>query len=92
MHYLPVMPEIDYEMLGHVRSGRNRRQIVNRLTEGPSTPSDLADEFQTSKQNVSQTLSDLRDAGVVHRLNETSRVTYYGLTEQGERVAEELEA
>lgn len=86
------MPEIDYEMLAHVRSGRSRQQIVDRLTEGPSTPSDLADEFQTSKQNVTNTLSDLREAGVVHKLNESSRVTYYGLTKAGERVSEELEA
>jgi DNA-binding transcriptional ArsR family regulator len=86
------MPEIDYEMLGHVRSGRNRKQIVKRLSDGPSTTRDLADEFQTSQSSISSTLSDLREAGVVHKLNESSRVTYYGLTEQGERVSEELEA
>ena len=44
----------------------SRRSIIERLSTGPCTVSDLADAMPISRPAVSQHLKVLRDAGVVH--------------------------
>lgn len=44
----------------------SRRAIIERLSEGPSTVSELAGAMPISRPAVSQHLKVLRDAGVVH--------------------------
>jgi DNA-binding transcriptional ArsR family regulator len=42
-----------------------RREIVTQLFEGPATTSELADELDSSVQNIHQHLGRLEDAGLV---------------------------
>ncbi len=44
----------------------SRRSIIERLSAGPCTVSDLADAMPISRPAVSQHLKVLRDAGIVH--------------------------
>lgn len=51
-----------WELLGD----SSRRAIVERLSVGPSTVVELAEEMPISRPAVSQHLKKLREAGVVH--------------------------
>ncbi len=44
----------------------SRRTIIERLSEGPCTVTELAGDMTISRPAVSQHLKVLRDAGVVH--------------------------
>jgi DNA-binding transcriptional ArsR family regulator len=44
----------------------SRRAIIERLSAGPCTVTELADEMPISRPAVSQHLKVLREAGVVH--------------------------
>lgn len=44
----------------------SRRAIIERLSTGPCTVAELADEMPISRPAVSQHLKVLREAGVVH--------------------------
>ena len=60
-------------------SDPTRRAVVSRLSQGPATPTDLAEGLPVSRQAVSKHLEVLREAGLVRGRRE-GREHRYSLT------------
>ena len=70
---------VDLDALGRVGlalADDTRRRILVRLIEGPAYPSDLADELDATRANVSNHLGCLRGCGLVVAQPEGRRVRY----------------
>lgn len=61
---------------GHALSDPTRTEILLALLEGPSYPSDLADQLGVSRQGVSNHLACLRGCGLVVTVPEGRRTRY----------------
>lgn len=64
------------ERFGTALADPIRRQVLLRLLEGPSYPSDLLDAIDTSQSNLSNHLACLRGCGLVRTEREGRRVRY----------------
>ena len=53
-----------------------RLRLLDRLRDGEATVQELADELETSQQNVSKHLAMLAEAGVLARRRQGTRVYY----------------
>lgn len=58
----------DWDLIGFVVSSDYRKSVINELSEGPSTPSRLANRTETPIANISHALSQLRDRDCVELL------------------------
>lgn len=70
---------IDLEVLGRVGvalADPTRRRILVELLGGPGYPSELADAFGTTRANLSNHLTCLRECGLVTASAEGRRVRY----------------
>jgi ArsR family transcriptional regulator, cadmium/lead-responsive transcriptional repressor len=62
--------------VGKALADDNRRRILVELLDGPAYPSDLAHSLDTTKANVSNHLTCLRECGLVTAHLEGRRVRY----------------
>ena len=62
--------------VGTALADPTRRRILLALLEGPGYPSDLAEAFGTSRANISNHLTCLRECGLVTAAAEGRRVRY----------------
>lgn len=62
--------------VGTALADPTRRRILVQLLEGPSYPAELAEAFGTSRANLSNHLTCLRDCGLVTATAEGRRVRY----------------
>jgi DNA-binding transcriptional ArsR family regulator len=62
--------------VGTALADPTRRRILVHLTNGPGYPAELADEFATTRANLSNHLSCLRDCGLVTATAEGRRIRY----------------
>ena len=62
--------------IGTALADPTRRGVLDRLLDGPAYPAELADEFATSRANLSNHLACLRDCGLVIATAEGRRVRY----------------
>jgi DNA-binding transcriptional ArsR family regulator len=72
-------PAIDLGFLsrvGKVLADPTRLRVLVALLDGPAYPTDLADAFSTTRANLSNHLSCLRDCGLVTATAEGRRVRY----------------
>ena len=72
-------PTIDLGTLGRVGvalADLTRRRILVHLTDGPGYPAEMADKFATTRANLSNHLSCLRDCGLVSATAEGRRIRY----------------
>ena len=53
-----------------------RRQVLVHLTGGPGYPAEMAEEFGTTRANLSNHLSCLRECGLVTATAEGRRIRY----------------
>lgn len=83
----------DWDLIGFVISSEYRKTVIDELSEGPSTPSRLADSTGNSIANISHALAQLRDRDCVELLVDEDRQKgrVYGLTETGSEVRKGLE-
>lgn len=87
------MTTADWETLSYVAAGRHRRSVITYLDEnGPSTPSTLANHTTQAQRHMSRTLTQLRDRGLVELLvpEDTHKGQFYGLTQDGHEIADQL--
>ena len=70
---------IDLEVLGRVGTALadpTRRRILVELLDGPAYPADMADAYGTTRGNLSNHLTCLRECGLVTATAEGRRVRY----------------
>ena len=83
-----------WDEISYVISSRYRIATLRRLSDGPATPSLIADETDLSIAHVSRALQELRDADLVTLLVSENRRKgrVYGITDAGLEVWETIEA
>ena len=89
------MTESDpWDDVSYVISSRYRIATLRRLSEGPATPSLIADETDLSIAHVSRALQELRDNDLVTLLvsEDRRKGRVYGVTDEGLAVWETIEA
>ena len=84
----------EWDDVSYVISSRYRIATLRRLSDGPATPSRIADDTDMSAAHVSRALQELRDHELVDLLvsEDRKKGRVYGVTEQGEQVWETIEA
>lgn len=82
----------DWELVSRIRRSPNKRKILKLLKERrPMTPTDIADELEIHRNNISEQLGFLRDKGFVKCLNpDDPHHRYYEITEEGKEILEKL--
>ncbi|MFC7045401.1 ArsR family transcriptional regulator [Halobacteriaceae archaeon GCM10025711] len=85
---------VNWDLVSFVIRSRYRVAVLERLAEGPATPSGIADDVDISISHVSRALSGLRARDMVELLvsEDQKKGRVYGITEQGEQVWQLLEA
>jgi len=89
------MTESDpWDDISYVISSRYRIATLRRLSDGPATPSLIADETELSIAHVSRALQELRDADLVTLLvsEQRRKGRVYGITDEGLEVWQTIEA
>lgn len=76
---MAVATELDLGVLSRVGTALadpTRRRVLVHLITGSAYPTELADEFATTRANLSNHLTCLRDCGLVTATAEGRRVRY----------------
>ncbi|MBX0297850.1 winged helix-turn-helix domain-containing protein [Haloarcula nitratireducens] len=83
-----------WDDVSFVISSRYRVGTLQRLADGPATPSLIAEGTDLSMAHVSRALKELQDEGLTTLLvsEDRKKGRVYGLTETGEDVWETIEA
>lgn len=84
----------DWDEISYVISSQYRIDVLEQLSDGPSTPSQIATDTDNSIAHVSRALGDLRNRDLVDLLvsEERTKGRVYGTTEKGETVWSTIEA
>lgn len=71
------MPDLGtLQRIGTALADPTRQRVLVRLLDGAAYPSDLADELATTRANLSNHLTCLRECGLVTATAEGRRVRY----------------
>ena len=62
--------------IGLALADSTRRRVLVQLIDGPGYPAEMAEEFATSRANLSNHLACLRECGLVTAAAEGRRVRY----------------
>lgn len=83
----------NWDLKGFVISSRYRKLVIRELSEGPSTPSRLAERSNATIASISHALSELRERDCVELLVDEDRRKgrVYGLTQTGAALLDDLE-
>ncbi|WP_178915286.1 helix-turn-helix transcriptional regulator [Natronomonas gomsonensis] len=83
----------DWDEIGFIISSKYRISVLNRLVEGPATPSKISEDEDISIASVSHALKQLRERDLVELLVDEDRRKgrVYGITERGERLWTEIQ-
>jgi ArsR family transcriptional regulator, cadmium/lead-responsive transcriptional repressor len=76
---MTVPVQVDLETLARVGTALadpTRRRVLVHLTGSPGYPAEMADDFGTSRANLSNHLTCLRECGLVTATAEGRRVRY----------------
>lgn len=79
------MSSVNWDDISFVISSRYRVVSMQRLSDGPATPSQIAQDEDVGLSHVSRALQELRDRGLVTLLvsDNRNKGRVYGLTEPG---------
>lgn len=85
--------EVDWTTFGFVRASDYRTRVLHALDDGPATPTELGERAGLEITHVSRTLSELQDHDLAELLvpEDTHKGRIYGLTDDGETIATEVE-
>jgi DNA-binding transcriptional ArsR family regulator len=76
---MAVLAAVDLAVLGRVGTALadpTRRRVLVQLVEGPGYPAEMAEDFGTSRANLSNHLACLRECGLVTATAEGRRLRY----------------
>lgn len=78
---------IDWDMVSYAISSQYRLTVLERLAEGPATPTRIATDTDRHVANISRSIQRLRKRGQVELLvpEDRKKGRVYGLTEDGEQ-------
>jgi DNA-binding MarR family transcriptional regulator len=81
---------VDYDALAYVENSQYRVTTVQALLEKPQIPSEIAKDSSHDMAHVSRAITELADKGITELLvsEDTKKGRLYGLTENGEEIAE----
>ena len=80
----------DYELLSFIQGSR-RKVVLQSLEKGVKIPKHIAEECKISISNVSNSLAELLEKGLVVCNNPQSHVyKYYELTKKGKEILKEI--
>jgi len=80
-----------WKKVSFVRRGNLRTRILLSLNN-PNNPTDLAKKLDSHRPTVSKAISELKEKGLVRRLNpDEKNLSIYGLTDEGKKVAEKIQ-
>lgn len=84
----------EWDEIGFVISSRYRVAVLQRLAEGPATPSQLATDSDLAIAHISRALRGLREKDMVELLvpEDRKKGRVYGVTEKGEQIWEQIQA
>jgi predicted transcriptional regulator len=83
--------EDDYGLISFIMRAKRRKAILLSLRDNPKIPKDIATECQVSISNVSNTLPELVEKGLVICKNpEDHYFKYYELTKKGRDLIQKL--
>lgn len=84
----------DWNEIGFVISSRYRVLVLERLMEGPATPSQIATDIEQGITHVSRALQGLRGRDVVELLvsEDRRKGRVYGITDKGTRLWKKMES
>jgi DNA-binding MarR family transcriptional regulator len=84
----------DWDEIGFVISSQYRIAVLKRLSDGPATPSRIAEDSGIGITHVSRALGRLRERTLVELLvpEERKKGRVYGVTERGEELWEQIQA
>lgn len=75
-----------------IKMSKNREKVLKSLKGETLNPTEISEKTKIHRNNVSRTLSQLKEKELVRLLNpETKRGRLYELTKDGERVLELME-
>jgi len=78
--------KINYELISFIQ-GKRRRAILNFLKEGVKTPKQIASKCNLSISNISNTLSELIEKGLIICKNPKSHINrYFEITFKGKEL------
>lgn len=75
----------EWDAIGFVISSQYRVAVLRRLSDGPATPSRIADDADFAIPHISRALNDLRQRALVELLvpEDRKKGRVYGITEKG---------
>ena len=76
---MTVSEQVDLGTLGRVGTALadpTRRRVLVQLIDGPGYPADMAEDFGTTRANLSNHLACLRECGLVTATAEGRRIRY----------------
>ena len=84
----------NWDEISFVISSRYRVVVLQRLSETPATPSQIASEADCSIAHVSRALQELREHSLVELLvsEDRRKGRLYGISEFGQTVWDQIEA
>ena len=87
------MVATEWDDVSYVIRSRYRIATLRRLSDGPATPSRIADDTGLSVAHVSRALQELRDHELVELLvsEDRKKGRVYGITDRGNQVWETIE-
>jgi DNA-binding MarR family transcriptional regulator len=84
----------DWDDVSFVISSQYRVMVLQRLSTGPATPSQIASDVDVGIAHISRALQRLRERSLVELLvsEDRKKGRVYGLTERGSAVWDTIEA
>ena len=78
------------EELSFVKASSYRKKVLKSLGH-PKTPTQIADELKIHRNNISNTLKELKQYGLVECINpEVRKGKLYRLTDKGEKISKNI--
>jgi Mn-dependent DtxR family transcriptional regulator len=83
----------EYEILGKVLASNHRLKTINVLSEGVMTPARIAKRLNIEISHASKIVRELKSLGLVEcKTPELRKGKLYGLTDNGKRILQNLNA
>ncbi|ELZ97994.1 transcription regulator [Haloferax mucosum ATCC BAA-1512] len=86
--------DVPWDDIGFVISSRYRVSVLDRLADGPATPTQIASDSESAVSHVSRALQELRDRSLVELLvpEQRRKGRVYGITDDAESLWRIIEA
>ena len=81
---------MELEVVGFLKDGKYRIQILKELNKTPLLPSEIAEKLGLHRSSVSRILNDMKKWDLIKSASKNSRTIIYSITKKGKKNLEEL--